>query len=169
MRTSIFKDVRLHFRESRLFLGKNKVAQVALGRSPEDEFKDNLRHMSSLLEGDAGLFFTNRSKAEVQKYFKGFKSPEFAKAGTILKETIVLNPGPLTFAGTMLDHLRKLGLIVEIDDGVIYLREPYTAATKGVPITPEQAKMLTHMEKQTVDFKMRLLAYWTDGSFEELK
>ena len=29
-------------------MGKNKVAQIALGRSPEDEFKDNLRHLSSV-------------------------------------------------------------------------------------------------------------------------
>ena len=105
----------------------------------------------------------------VDRYFKGFKAPEFAKAGAILKETIVLQPGPLSFAGSMLDHLRKLGMIVEIDDGVVYLREPFTAATKGVPLTPEQAKTLTHMEKRTVDFKMKLLAYWTEGSYEELK
>jgi mRNA turnover protein 4 len=168
MRTSIFKEIRQHFRESKLFLGKNKVAQVALGRSDEDEFKDNLRHISAHLEGDAGLFFTDRSKSEVLKYFKGFKAPEFAKAGAVLTENIVLQPGPLSFASTMLDHLRKLGLVVEIDDGILYLREPFTAAAKGVPITPEQAKLLTHMDKKTVDFTMKLLAYWTDGTFEEL-
>jgi mRNA turnover protein 4 len=76
MRASIFKDIRLHFRESRyplmpisafrsrvhlsnslkvvdallyrIFMGKNKIAQVALGRSPEEEFKDNLRHVSTV-------------------------------------------------------------------------------------------------------------------------
>jgi hypothetical protein len=29
-------------------MGKNKIAQVALGRSPEEEFKDNLRHVSTV-------------------------------------------------------------------------------------------------------------------------
>lgn len=29
-------------------MGKNKIAQIALGRSPEDEFKDNLHHLSSV-------------------------------------------------------------------------------------------------------------------------
>ena len=87
-------------------MGKNKVAQIALGRSPEDEFKDNLRHLSSVstflrfllyllvtnffplytlhlllcrdtitcfslyyqkLEGDTGLFFTDRPKTEIVK------------------------------------------------------------------------------------------------------
>ena len=30
-------------------MGKNTVAQIALGRSPEDEFKDNLRNISKVL------------------------------------------------------------------------------------------------------------------------
>ena len=54
-------------RSSRLFLGKNSVAQVALGRTPEEEVRDNLRHVSQRLEGDTGLLFTNRPKKEVLK------------------------------------------------------------------------------------------------------
>ena len=60
----------------------------------------------------------------------------------------------------MLDQLRKLGLVVEIDDSVIHLREPFTAATAGVALTPEQAKMLAHLEKRTVDFSIKMLRYW---------
>lgn len=48
MRSSLFKDVRMHLRESKIFLGKNTVAQIALGRSPEDEYKDNLRQISQV-------------------------------------------------------------------------------------------------------------------------
>jgi mRNA turnover protein 4 len=65
MRASKFKDVRMHWRESRIFMGKNTVSQVALGRSTADEFKDNLRLVSKKLQGDVGLFFTSRDKAEV--------------------------------------------------------------------------------------------------------
>ena len=54
MRTSHFKDVRMHWRESKIFMGKNKIAQIALGRSPEDEFKDNLRHVSEVIKGRSG-------------------------------------------------------------------------------------------------------------------
>lgn len=32
----------------RLFLGKNSIAQIALGRTPEEEYKDNLRHISAV-------------------------------------------------------------------------------------------------------------------------
>mmetsp|Transcript_31056 Transcript_31056/g.29654 ORF Transcript_31056/g.29654 Transcript_31056/m.29654 type:complete len:216 (-) Transcript_31056:1167-1814(-) len=168
LRAGIFKDIRQHFRESRIFMGKNKIAQIALGRSPEDEFKDNLHHLSTKLEGDAGLFFTNRDKEEIITYFNDFTSPECAKSGAIIEETIILSPGPLKFPATMLDQLRKLGLVVEIDDTVIYLREPFTAATSGVPLTPEQAKVLTHMERKTVNFSIKMLCNWSDGSFGEL-
>jgi mRNA turnover protein 4 len=48
MRATVFKDIRMHFKESKIFMGKNKLAQVALGRSTEDEFKDNLMSLSQV-------------------------------------------------------------------------------------------------------------------------
>lgn len=33
---------------NRIFMGKNKVAQIAFGRSPEDEYKTNLRNISNV-------------------------------------------------------------------------------------------------------------------------
>lgn len=38
---------------------------VALGRTAEDEYKDNLHHICSELKGQMGLFFTNSTKEEV--------------------------------------------------------------------------------------------------------
>ena len=102
------------------------------------------------------------------RYFKNFTNPEYAKSGAIMDSDIIIPPGPLTFPGSMLDHLRKLGMIVEIDDSIIYLREPYTAATAGEAVTPEQAKVLTHFDKKTVNFKIKLLCHWTDGNYEDL-
>lgn len=29
-------------------MGKNSIAQIALGRTPEEEYKDNLRHISKV-------------------------------------------------------------------------------------------------------------------------
>lgn len=70
MRTTHIRDIRVAFKESRLFLGKNSVAQVALGRSPEEEVRDNLHHLSKRLEGDTGLLFTSRSRDEVVEYVR---------------------------------------------------------------------------------------------------
>ena len=42
MTTNPFMKIRKDFADSKFFLGKNKVMQYALGRTPEEEFKDNL-------------------------------------------------------------------------------------------------------------------------------
>jgi hypothetical protein len=66
------------------------------------------------------------------------------------------------------DHLRKLGLVLEIEDGKVMLRSEFTAAQKGEPITAEQAKVLVHLKKPLETFKVKLLCFWSDGQFEEL-
>lgn len=168
MRARQFKDVRVDWRDSRMFMGKNSVAKVALGRTPEEEYKDNLRHVGGLLEGNVGLLFTDKSKKETLKYFKNFHPAEFAKAGAIPSEDIVLEPTDLSFQPSMLDQFRKLGMIVEIDNGVIQLRSSFTAAEAGVPLTPEQAKVLVHFNMPIIDFKINITGMWSDGEFQEL-
>jgi mRNA turnover protein 4 len=51
----------------RFFFGKNKVMAFALGKSIEDEYKDNLHKLSDRLYGQCGLLFTNQTKDEVIK------------------------------------------------------------------------------------------------------
>jgi len=40
---------------------------IGLGRTVEDEYKDNLHKLSSRLYGQCGLLFTNQTKDEVLK------------------------------------------------------------------------------------------------------
>lgn len=152
----------------RLFMGKNSVAQIAFGRTPEEEYKDNMRHVAKLLEGDVGILFTSRKHKEVVKYFKNFKSEEFALAGSLPRETVVIPPGELSFPVSMLDELRRLGMIVEVQDGKLMLRESVTAAQEGVALTPEQAKILVKFDRRIVTFTIDLLCKWENGKFEEL-
>ena len=114
------------------------------------------------------MLFTNRTKKDTLKYFKNFKRPEFGKAGTIVNRDIIIPPGPLKFSVSMLDQFRKLGLVVEVENGVMMLREPFVAARKGEPLTPEQAKVLVHQEIYVDEFRLRMLCRWSDGEFEEL-
>ena len=57
---------------------KNKMVVVALGRSPSDEYKDNLHQVSKKLRGDAGLPLTNYMKEEVTGCFTKFIEMDFA-------------------------------------------------------------------------------------------
>lgn len=49
----------------RFFFGKNKVMAIALGKSEEEEVLPNIHKLSSLLQGQCGLLFTNKKKEEV--------------------------------------------------------------------------------------------------------
>lgn len=168
MRTVVFKDVRARFKSSKICLGKNKVMAAAIGKSEADEFKDGMRHISEKLVGDCGILCTNESREDVVEYFNGLVVTDFAKAGAIPKDSIVMKPGPLTFPVDMLDQLRKLGLVVEISNGTMVLKTAFQVSKSGVALTPEQAKVLVHMGKKISVFKVEITGHWYDGDFEEL-
>ena len=101
------------------------------------------------------------------KYFKELEFPEFPKAGFIPHENVIMKPGELEFSTSMIEHLRKLGLILEVENGKLILCEQYIAAKKDVAITPEQATMLKHLGKPLTTFKVDVESYWKEGKVEE--
>lgn len=68
----------------------------------------------------------------------------------------------------MLDELRKLGMIVEVEDGKVVLRQSIDIATSGVPLTPEQARLLVKFERPIIRFSIKILCKWENGKFKEL-
>ena len=48
MRTNPFRDIQQTFNDSKFFLGKNKVMQLALGRTEAEELKKNLHLISEV-------------------------------------------------------------------------------------------------------------------------
>ncbi|XP_029085855.1 mRNA turnover protein 4 homolog isoform X1 [Monodon monoceros] len=118
MRNSKLKDVRSAWKHSRMFFGKNKVMMVALGRSPSDEYKDNLHRVSEKLRGEVGLLFTNRTKEEVNEWFTKYTEMDYARAGNKATFTVSLDPGPLEqFPHSMEPQLRQLGLPTALKKG----------------------------------------------------
>lgn len=103
----------------------------------------------------------------MESYFKEYSQPEFAKAGAVPEKTITVEPGPLPFPISMMQELRKMGMVVEVEDGKLVLREALTVAVEGVPLTPEQAKILTKLDIKIIDFKMNLICRWEDGKYHE--
>ena len=93
---------------------------------------------------------------------------DYAKAGTIPVDTINVPAGPLPFPVTMIDELRKLGLVVEADNGVVVLRSDTIVAAAGVPLTPEQARLLMKLDKRILNFKIDLVGEWSGDNYTEL-
>ena len=116
--------------------------QVALGRSEEEEYRDNLYKLGELLGGNCSLFFTNRPKEEILNFFKEYKSIDYARAGFKATETFVIPEGEMPFAHSLFEEFKKLRLPVEMRNGVICMREKYTVCKEGKVLTPEQCRIL---------------------------
>ena len=60
IRSGPFKVIASQWRaDSKFFLGKNKVMQVALGKKPEDEPVDNTHLLSRYMRGQVCLLLSN--------------------------------------------------------------------------------------------------------------
>jgi mRNA turnover protein 4 len=168
MRTGVVKDLRQKFAQDRFLMGKQTVMAIGLGRTPEEEPRDNLHKLSSHLSGNAGLLFSNRPQKEVVGFFRSFSEEEYATAGTPAASDYVIPQGPLAFQHTMADPLRKLGLPVMLKNGTLVCEQNYQVCTRGNPLTPEQAKVLKLMEVKMGAARLDLRCVWNDGSYTQL-
>jgi mRNA turnover protein 4 len=202
MRSNHFQTIRMHFRpsssvnnmqddddhdvdsdSSRIFLGKNKLLQIALGRTSEEEYSDNLRHLSKLLSSDSGslsvgLLCTNRPGHEVESYFAQLELPDFARAGAVAdREVTVSNEQLQAFPGTMVEQFRKLGLPVDINNGTVVLRETskgcndgeYRVCKEGSALSAEQCKLLVHFGIKVSTFRVAIAGRWVKDTCEFTK
>ena len=80
----------------------------------------------------------------------------------------MLEIGPLDFHSSIHEQLRKLGMAVELNNGKLELCDRFTVTTAGTPLTPEQAKVLVHMRKPLINFKVDITSFWAAGRVEEL-
>ena len=183
MRSAKFKNIRMdlcrgggsedHPPSSRIFLGKNKLLQIALGRTPQEEYADNLRHISSNLTGSVGLLFTNKSQPEIVEYFQNVKEQDFARAGSVAIDTVRITKEMLeTHPVSMVEQLRKLGLPVEVKDGKLAFyggKEEHLLCKEGSTLTAETCKLLLHFGIKLAEFRVTLVSVWSDGQLENLE
>uniref|UniRef100_A0A7N0ZWV5 Ribosome assembly factor mrt4 n=1 Tax=Kalanchoe fedtschenkoi TaxID=63787 RepID=A0A7N0ZWV5_KALFE len=168
MRNLKFKEFREQLKAtSRFFLGSNKVMQVALGRSESDEIRPGMYNVSKLLHGDAGLVFTNMPKEEVERLFNGYEESDFARTGSIATEKVELKEGPLDqFTHEMEPFLRKQGMPVKLNKGVVELVADYVVCEEGKPVSPEASRILRLLGIKMATFKLHLVCRWSPEDFE---
>ena len=168
-----FRSTPMNDAPSRIFLGKNKLLQVALGRTPEDEYSDNLRQVSKLISGGSvGLLFSSRARTEVEEYFENFVEPDFARAGFEAPRIISVENSMLeNFPVSMVEQLRKLGLPTQVDNGKVVLmdgRNEFRICKEGETLSAEKCKLLVQFGKKISEFRVRLVCRWSGGEFEML-
>ncbi|KAK4405059.1 turnover protein 4 [Sesamum angolense] len=144
MRNLKFKEFRERLKSSsRFFLGSNKVMQVALGRSVADEIRPGLHKISKRLHGDSGLCLTSLPKEDVERLFDKYEDYDFARTGSTAIEKVELKAGPLDqFTHEMEPFLRKQGMPVRLNKGIVELVSDFVVCEEGKALSPESARIL---------------------------
>ena len=88
MSTNPFLKIKGDFPDSKFFVGKNKLMQFTLGRTPEEEMMPNLWLLGRNIKNEWWLLFTDDEN--VEDYFSNFSSKDFARAGATVKAFIVI-------------------------------------------------------------------------------
>lgn len=168
MRNLKFKEFREKLKStSRFFLGSNKVMQVALGRSAADEIMTGIHKVSKILRGDTGLCFTNLPKEEVERIFNEYEEYDFARTGSTAAEKVELKEGPLEqFTHEMEPFLRKQGMPVRLNKGVVELVSDFVVCEEGNPLSPESSRILRLLGIMMATFRLGLICRWSPDEFE---
>ena len=147
-------------RDSKFFIGKNKVIQVALGRSPEEETADNSHQLSKYLRGQVCLLFTNKTEKDVQAFIDEHHEPDFAKAGAKATFTVFLEKGVEAlkdYGHGMEPYLRQLGLPTKLNMQKIELLADTFVCRQGDELSVEQCKILKLLGHQMANFQLKIL------------
>lgn len=126
-------------------MGKNKVAQVALGRDEATASTKNSYLLTKHLKGERGLLFTNKTVASLQEELSQVNVDEYARVGQLATQTIVLEKGSNPFekfAHSMEPYLRQLGLNTQLQNQKIVLNESFVLSETGKELNVEQTKIL---------------------------
>jgi mRNA turnover protein 4 len=143
MRNNKLKDIRTEWKHSRFFFGKNRIMQLALGRTEEEEYKEGIHTISNMLKGNVGLLFTNEQSDIVRGWFDQYHSLEYARSGFTTSQDILLKEGPLEqFSHSLEPHLRSLGLPTALKKGRIVLLQDHEVCKANDVLTPEQARLV---------------------------
>ena len=110
--------------DSKFFLGKNKVVQVALGKGTEDEIADNSHSLGKYMRGQVCLLFTKKTKKEVEETLQNYQVDDFATAGSKAGFTVKLEKGIDALSGfshSMESYFKSMGLPVKLNFSKIEL------------------------------------------------
>uniref|UniRef100_A0A7S1XBV9 Ribosome assembly factor mrt4 n=1 Tax=Compsopogon caeruleus TaxID=31354 RepID=A0A7S1XBV9_9RHOD len=162
MRTTAMTALRAELRaDTRFFLGRNKVMQVAVGKDPASEHLSGSSELGPFLKTGNGVFGTTKEHKDVLEYFSGFEAPEFARSGFVANTEIILSPGHLAnFEPNQENELRSLGLPVSLMRGKVMLNEEFVVCKIGDTLTPEKAKIAKLLGIPMAHFRIELIAMW---------
>ncbi|PFH33179.1 mRNA turnover 4 (MRT4) family protein [Besnoitia besnoiti] len=167
-RNSLLKLVRDLIKPGKVFYGKNKVIQRALGTSATTECLPNIYKLSKHLTGHRALLVCKHPMDKLRPQLQKLQAKDFARAGFVATEDLQLKEGSdalAHFPHSLEQRFRSLGIPTLLKNGKIILLGDYTVCKKGQPLTPEQAQILKHLGVKMAEFHINLLAEWHKGRY----
>jgi len=149
----------------------------ALGQTRAEEHLTNLSELSQYLNGNVGLFFTNRSPQEILDYFSNWSQTDFARAGIPATHSFTVPAGVVNSRGgelaaeddVALPHslevtVRKWGMPTRLVKGKVVLDTDYTVCKEGDILNSHQTALLKLFGVAMADFKVDMKAYYTKAT-----
>jgi len=162
-RNNLLQEMRAKLRPGRVFCAKNKVMQLALGTTPEQECQDGVHKIAERITGANALLFSDQEPSEVQRLFAEYRPKDFARAGSTATETVVLPRGQDALAAlphSIEAHLRQLGMPTRLVDGKIHLLGDHTVCKEGQELSADAAQILKLLGIKQAEFAMTVEAHW---------
>lgn len=182
MRNNYLKEVRSRFPDSRLFFGKTKVMAKALGTSAEDEHLPGLSGLGRYLEGNVGLFCTNREPGEITDFFESYVKMDYARAGHPSSLTFTVPEGVVCSRGgsiaaeedvavqhSLEPQLRQRGMPTRLVKGKVVLDTPHTICKEEDVLNANQTWLLKIFGIVTAEFRVNVKAYWSAATQQVTK
>lgn len=149
----------------------------ALGQTPESEHLPNLHTLSKHLNGNVGLFFTNRAPTEILEYFSAYSQTDYARAGIRATSTFTIPAGTVHSRGGQIPEeddvamphsletmLRKWGMPTRLVNGKIVLDTEYTVCKEGEVLNSHQTALLKQFGVAMAEFRVEMKAYYEAAS-----
>ncbi|EME27734.1 mRNA turnover protein 4 [Galdieria sulphuraria] len=164
IRSSIMKELRNNWKDSRFFFGKNKVMRYVLGKTEEEEPYKGLHQLAPFLSGNIGVLFTSRTRDQVHDFFDNFIVNEYPRIGSRAPRDVVLNAGPVDIPVELEPRLRELGLPIQVQNNEIFLTSDVPLFQENSVISRESAKILETLCMPILEARVEIVAEW-DSEF----
>jgi len=173
VRNAFLKDLTAKLRPGRLFCGKNKVLQLALGTEPSKECADGIHKLARRVEGQRAVLFTDLDRAALMKKLIEYAPEDYARSGAVAPRTVTVPAGTESlskFPHSLEPQLRKLGMPTLLKNGIIHLLGNHVVCKEGQTLNAQQVQVLKLLDEKMVQFQMVPEGHWSnDGSYADLE
>ncbi|KQC04807.1 MAG: acidic ribosomal protein P0 [Methanoculleus sp. SDB] len=145
-----------------------KMTRNTLIEHAFSEMGGEIEPVSSYLDGQSALIYTNENPFRLFKRLEQTKTKMVAKPGDVAPEDVVISKGPTSFKpGPIVGELQQAGIPAAIEGGKVKIRETKTVVKKGETISKKMADVLAKLDIRPIDVGLNLQVAFYDGSMYE--